>query len=212
MAEPIKILIVEDHMVFADTLGLALEAQADMSVIGIARGEAEAKALLGARECDVVLMDLHLEGSEGLDLIESLHEKNGAVAIVMLTAAKDPRSAAFAISHGAAGFLTKDMPLGEVVHGIRDAARGRSVMDPAMASEVLGILSGRRQRVGDDLTRRELEVLGMLDRGCSAPEVAQELRISVNTARNHIARIITKLNGHSMLEAVAIARHEGILS
>ncbi len=203
---------MEDHMVFADTLGLALDAQGDMSVIGIARGEAEAKALLGAQQCDVVLMDMHLEDREGLDLIESLHEKSGAVAIVMLTAAKDPRSAAFAISHGAAGFLTKDMPLGEVVRGIRDAARGRSVMDPAMAAEVLGILSGRRQRVGDDLTRRELEVLGMLDRGFSAPDVARELRISVNTARNHIARIITKLNGHSMLEAVAIARHEGILS
>lgn len=212
MLDPIRILIVEDHVVFADTLSLALGAQPDMAVVGVAKDEKEALKVLQSRPCDIVLMDMHLEASEGLEIIDTLRQVNPGMAILMLTAVKDPRSAAFAISHGAAGFLTKDMPLGEVIRGIRDASRGRTVMDSSMASEVLSILAGRRQRIGDNLTPREVEVLRMLDLGRSAAEIAKELNISLNTIRNHIARIISKLESHSMHEAVAIARREGILT
>lgn len=208
---PIRVLIVEDHLVFAETMAMALGLQPDMVVVGVARDVHDAGVHLGAKSADVVLLDMRLDGEEGLDAIEKLHHIDDDVAILILTAVRDPRSAAFAVSHGAAGFLTKDMPLNEVMRGIRDAARGRAVMEPSMASEVLGILSGRRQSIGDDLTKREVEVLRMLDFGHSAADISIALQISQNTARNHIARIISKLECHSMLEAVSVARREGII-
>ncbi len=207
----IRVLIVEDHLVFAETMSLALRAQSDMEVAGLATDAGQAMNYLKNHFVDVVLLDMRLDKEEGLDALSKLREVDPEVAILILTAVRDPRSAAFAVAHGAAGFLTKDMPLGEVMRGIRDASKGRAVMEPSMASEVLGILSGRRQWIGDDLTKREVEVLRLLDLGNSAQEIAIELKISLNTARNHIARIISKLNCHSMLEAVSIARREGIL-
>ncbi|CAG4919297.1 MULTISPECIES: response regulator transcription factor [Acidithrix] len=211
LGESIQILIVEDHTVFAETMSMALSAQSDMNVVGVAKDGSEAASMLRSYHCDVVLMDMRLGEDEGLDVIERLRLLNGEVAILVLTAVRDARSAAFAVSHGAAGFLTKDMPLSDVIRGIRDSVRGRSVMEPSMATEVLSILSGRRQRVGDNLTKREIEVLHMLDAGNSAAEIAGSLNISLNTARNHIARIISKLECHSMLEAVSTARREGII-
>ncbi|MDA8025315.1 MAG: response regulator transcription factor [Actinomycetota bacterium] len=209
--EPIRVLIVEDHTVFAETMSMALSTQSDMRVVGVAKDGNEAANYISTRGCDVVLMDMRLGDDEGLDVIERLRALDENIAILVLTAVRDARSAAFAVSHGAAGFLTKDVPLHDVIRGIRDSVRGRSVMEPSMATEVLSILSGRRQRVGDNLTKREIEVLRMLDEGNSASDISSSLNISLNTARNHIARIISKLECHSMLEAVSTARREGII-
>jgi DNA-binding NarL/FixJ family response regulator len=205
---PIRLVLVDDHRLLIDSLASAIDAQADLEVVGSAATIVEAEAVIERTRPDIVLLDLRLEGDDSIVSIPRLSKLAGAPKIVLLTATHDRRHAARAIEAGASGYLTKQQPLPELLAGIRSVWRGHATVDPTLLGGVLEQLSGVDPT---RLTQRELEVLRMLHAGHAAERIARDLHIAPNTVRNHVQRILTKLGATSRLEAVAIARRDGLL-
>lgn len=204
----IRVLLVDDHRVLLDSLAAALGAQDDLDVVGAASTIDDAVALGAKTEPDLVLLDLRMDGDDAVASIPRFTALPSRPKVVLLSAAHDRRHAARAIEAGASGYLTKQQPLHELVTGIRSAARGHGAMDPSLLS---GVLSQLSQHDPTRLTRKELEVLHLLAQGYDAAKIGKQLYIAQNTVRNHVQRILTKLGASSRLEAVAIARRDGLL-
>lgn len=207
-ADEVRILLVDDHRVLLDSLSIAIAGQADLHVVGTASTPADAVAAAAKLHPDVVLLDLRLDAADATDVIPKLLAAASRPKVVVLSASRDRRHAARAIEAGAAGYLTKHQPLHELLAGIRAVARGQAALDPSMLG---GLLSHLSRPDPTALTRRELEVLHRLHEGHDAARIAAEMHIAPNTLRNHVQRILTKLGASSRLEAVAIARRDGLL-
>lgn len=204
-----KVILVDDHRMFAELLSLSLAAEADFSVIGIAGSGREALDLATESHPDIVVLDYRLPGENGIRVANRLREVLPDVQIVMLTGQEDDSLLRSALAAGCAGFVTKDKGIGNLVGAVRAVRAGRVGID-AEDTARLATLSPRG-RGSTRLTSREAEVLLLLADGVSTREIASRLFISLNTARNHVQRLIAKLGAHSRLEAVAIARRNGSL-
>jgi len=203
-----RILLVDDHRVLLDSLAAAIGAQSDLTVVGMAATVREALEVGRKARPDIVLLDLRLEGDDTIASVPQFVALASRPKVVLLSAAHDRRHAARAIEAGASGYLTKQQPLHELLAGIRAVARGQAAMDPSLLSGVLTHLS---QSDPTRLTRKELEVLHLLAQGLDASKIGAQLFIAANTVRNHVQCILTKLGASSRLEAVAIARRDGLL-
>lgn len=210
--DPIRVLIVDDHQVFADLLGFAIEVEPDLECVGHANGAQQALDLARRLRPDVVVMDLQLghEGAQGIDLTGQVLDELPTARVVVLTALKDHRLAVAAAEAGAVGYLQKDGELSTVIHALRAAHAGLVMIAPRLLTEI-----GSRLPDEDParalLSERELEVLGLLNQGLSARAIGERLDVTVNTARTHIRNVITKLGAHSQLEALTQARRLGLL-
>lgn len=207
----ISVLMVDDHSMVAEGFSLALSSTSDIGITSVANSLSQALELLRDDQYDLVLLDYRLPDVTGVQAVVELKASFPSIPIVLLSAVHDARVGTAAIEAGAMGYLTKDLDFASLVRGIRDAVRGRPVLDEQMTRAMLTRLVGIESSIGSDLTQRELEILSLMERGLSAQQMSSELTISVNTARNHVAKVIYKLNVHSMREAVAVARAEGIL-
>lgn len=203
-----RLLVVDDHVMFAEALADSLSRRGGFDVVGVATSVAAAVRLAERTQPGVVLLDLSLGGDDPYAAIPRLAGLPGHPQVVVLTASHDRRHAARAIAAGASGFLTKDLSLDALVEGIRAVASGRTAISPTMLGEVLRELSQVSHPL---LTPRELEVLRLLAAGHAPAEMAPILGISTNTARNHVQRILTKTGSRNRLEAVARAREQGLL-
>lgn len=213
MPDPIHVLIVDDHEVFATSLARALSDEADFVVHDPVADEAGARAVLdGADHVDVVLSDVRLAESSGVDLARAVTAEFPHVAVVMLTASQDEAVMAAALDAGCAGFVTKTEPLATVVSAVRAAAAGESVVTPALLARLLRRVSGRDEGDSAQLTRRELEVLALVVEGGTNQQIADQLFVSRDTVRNHVASILSKLGVHSKLQAAAEAQRRGLVS
>jgi DNA-binding NarL/FixJ family response regulator len=198
----IRILVVDDHRMFAQSLVRILEDEPDIEVVGIA-GTAEA-ACAAALE--------HSPDTDGVGAIDALRKVVPAAEFVMLTGHTEPEVLAAAIDVGVRGFVTKDKATDELLDAVRAAAVGESIISPAMLAQLLPQL--RRtdpQPARIELSGRELEILGLLAEGLSTEAIAARLMLSRNTIRNHVQRVMTRLGAHSRLEAVAIATRRGLM-
>ncbi len=204
----IRVLLVDDHRVLLDSLASAIAAQDDLEVVGTAGTVADALASAQRTAPDVVLLDLRLDADDTVAAIPKLAGTRSSPKVVVLSASRDRRHAARAIEAGAAGYLTKQQPLHELLAGVRSVARGQAALDPSLLGGLLDQLSRPDPSA---LTARELEVLRRLSEGHDPHKIATELHIAPNTLRNHVQRILTKLGASSRLEAVAIARRDGLL-
>jgi DNA-binding NarL/FixJ family response regulator len=207
----IRVLIVDDHRMVADSLARALGAQPDMEIVGVEETAAGAERVAKRDRPDVVLMDYRLQDGDGLMATDAVRAAHPAVQVVMVTSMEGEDILVAAVEHGCAGYLLKSSPLPEVLEAVRAVARGESTISPAVLRRVLPRLRRDYQRVGGTLTLREKEVLSHLADGLSNAAIAQRLGLSVNTVRNHVQNVLMKLNAHSKLEAVAIATREGLL-
>jgi DNA-binding NarL/FixJ family response regulator len=207
----IRVVIVDDHAMFTESLRLALEQQPDVAVVGSARSAREALPVVTASDPDVVLLDYRLPDGDGVALARLIKASAPRRQIVMLTGAENDGVLLAAVEAGCAGFVTKTSPMEELLSAIRAATAGEAVISPALLSRLLPRIHRGYRGVGADLTGRELEVLRLLAEGLSNPAIASRLTISVHTVRNHVANILAKLGVHSKLEALATAMREGIL-
>jgi DNA-binding NarL/FixJ family response regulator len=132
--------------------------------------------------------------------------------VVILTAVEDEAVLAAAIEAGCAGFLTKTASVEELVGAVRQAAAGEAVISPALLVRLLPRLHRREQPTRFELTPRELDVLKLLAGGMSNAAIADDLNLSVNTVRNHVANLLMKLGVHSKLEALSVAVREGLVA
>ena len=163
-------------------------------------------------ELDVALVDIGLPDRSGLSVGREIMDLDSRTLVVALTAVKDALIARHALKLGFAAYLPKDISLDIFAQGMRNVLRGRRI-DLSSAGPATSRRPSRTEpwREGSDLTGRELEVLSLLVEGCTGPTIATRLGISRNTVRTHIQSILTKVQVHSRLQAVAFAVEEGLV-
>ncbi|MGZ4594923.1 MAG: response regulator [Actinomycetes bacterium] len=210
--EPVRVLIVDDHEMFATSLRMALSHETDIDVVGTATTLGQAKNLLVTLEPEVVLLDHRLPDGLGVDSIGELTRLRPAAKVVVLTAAAEDSVLVTATEAGCAGFLLKTSPLEELVAAVRSAAAGEMLVSTELLSRLLNRLRADREEPAADLTAREREILQLIAEGLTNAAIARRLFISVNTVRNHVQSLLAKLGAHSKLEALSVAVREGLIT
>lgn len=209
---PIRVLIVEDHRMLADLMRTVLSGHDDIEVTGWARSVSEAHARVVADRPDVVLMDFQLPDGDGVSATRRIVADHPGVAVVMVTASVSDTVVTAALQAGCRGYITKDQPAEEVLVAVRAAKTGGSVISPEMLARALPRLSGGSAAPGrGPLTPRQLQILQLVAQAHSTGEIAARLAISPHTVRNHIQAVLDRLDVGSKLEAVTVARREGLL-
>ncbi|MCU1458191.1 MAG: response regulator transcription factor [Actinomycetia bacterium] len=214
MDERIRVLVVDDHRMFAESLLRILGDEADIEVVGIAHTAEAGTALAVEQRPTVVVVDYGLPDFDGVQAVAMIRAAIGEVGFVMLTGSAERSVLSAAIDAGCAGFITKDNASRELLNAVRAAGIGESVISPAMLAKLLPQLrkdGGRSSRDPLDLTSREREVLGLLADGMSTVGIEQTLFVSRHTVRNHVQRVMAKLGAHSRLEAVTIGVRRGLI-
>lgn len=204
----LRILIVDDHLLFAEAIQVALE-DFGMNVVGVVSTGEQAVAFVERSMPDVILMDIVLPDQSGLVAGSTILERWPDARILALTALSDRQAVDKALRTGFRGYLTKDTPISHFVNSVRSVMDGHLVLPHRLAPIV------RRSANDDDvtlliaqLTVREREVLALLVQGADGLAIASRLGISRNTVRTHVQSILTKLQVHSRLEAATFAvRH-----
>jgi len=201
------VLLVDDHQIFGELLGEALTANG-MDVVGLCGTLAEALDAVAETLPDIVVLDHNLPSGTGAGGVAAVKRRAPRTRVLMLTAAEQRSVLQEAMDAGCDGFVTKRHSVAVVIAAVEAVLRGETPISPDMAG---GLVGRRSPSVGGDLTHREAAVLQLIGAGLSNQDIADELRISVNTVRNHVQRVLTKLDAHSKLEAVAIAARNGLL-
>jgi two-component system, NarL family, nitrate/nitrite response regulator NarL len=212
--ECLRILIVDDHRLFADALRASLEGQG-MDVVAVATNASEAFAAVRRERPNVVLLDLGLPDMSGVQVGVKLVQERPESKVLALTALNDARAVREALRAGFHGYLTKDIPMSQLVSSIRAAVEGQVVIPHRLARAATGARSAEEQTAGllaEQLTSREREVLGLLVAAARGDEIAKLLSVSPNTVRTHIQSILSKLGVHSRLEAATFAIRNGLVS
>ena len=202
----IRVVIVDDHPVVRDGLRGMLASAGDVDVVGEAADGGEAVTVVRALRPDVVLMDLRMPGVDGVTAIERL--RGCPTRVLVLTTYDTDSDVLPAIKAGATGYLLKDTPRDELFRAVRSAARGEAVLSPSVATRLVGQV---RQPVAEPLSDREVEVLGLIARGCTNREAAAKLFISEATVKTHLVHVYAKLGVKDRAAAVAVAYERGLL-
>jgi two-component system, NarL family, response regulator DevR len=209
-ARAITVVIVDDHQLVSDGVGMLLDCEPDLEVLGFARSVAESALLVAQANPDVVVMDYHLPDGTGLDAALAMRRVRPDVRIVFLSRDDSVNAKLAAVQAGAGAFIHKSRAAGELIDAVRQVGNGGSLIPPSTIATLLSRsteLDGKR----DSLTPREREVLKLMAEGCSSREIAERLGISYATVRSHIRSFDGKLGVHSKIEAVATARDMNII-
>jgi DNA-binding NarL/FixJ family response regulator len=219
-AEPIRTLIVDDHALFRRGLEMVLDSEPDIEMVGEASDGNEAVEKAGESLPDVVLMDIRMPRSSGIEACRAMKEVVPSAKIVILTISDEEEDLFEAIRAGASGYLLKDIPLDEVAETVRAVHGGQSLINPSMARKLLTEFATLARRDEEErveqipaprLTEREMQVLKLVARGMNNRDIAKELFISDNTVKNHVRNILEKLQIHSRMEAVMVAVRDKLI-
>jgi DNA-binding NarL/FixJ family response regulator len=208
---PLRILVVDDHLMFADSLVRLLQLETDFEVLDPCIDAAGALQRLETSLPDLALVDYNLPDSDGVQLTRDLLERAPEMRVIMLTGSSDDMVMLRAIEAGASGFLTKDRAATDLTDSLRLVARGDPLITPDVFARVLARLPRPRTPPVSALSDREREVLQLMAEGLTTRVMAEHLFLSVNTVRNYSQAVLTKLGAHSKLEAVALAVRTGII-
>jgi DNA-binding NarL/FixJ family response regulator len=195
-----RLVIIDDHPIVREGLASALDGKNGIEITGSFATASEAMASLGSTRPDVVILDLDLSGSSGLDAIGPLR---ATAEVLVLTAYGSDDDLQTALRSGARGYLLKGAPLDEIERAIDAVSRGRSYIDPRASSALIDR--------GPSLTRRERDVLDLIAAGQSNKEIAASLGIAERTAKFHVTSILNKLGADNRARAVAIAAERHLL-
>lgn len=206
-----RVVIVDDHAMVSESIGLALSRAPELQVVGSAASVREGRELVEQLRPDVAVLDYTLPDGTGIDLARALREGLPEVRTVILTANEGVQAAAEAISAGCAGFVRKSADLDDLAHGVLRVHNGEALFDAQTLSAAIGWMS-RPEAPPVRLTERELDVLRCLAEGRTTVEISELLYLSHHTVRNHVRNILGKLDARSQLEAVVIGSSMGLVS
>jgi DNA-binding NarL/FixJ family response regulator len=212
----IRVLIADDQALFREGLRAVLVAKG-VDVVGEASDGHEAVALAESLAPDVVLMDLRMPNLDGVAATRRIQSLAHPPRVVALTTFDDDASVFDALRAGALGYLLKDAPSAKLLEAIELAARGQSLLEPAVAAKVVGEFArlapaGVRNIAADHgLSEREIAVLRAIARGAANKEIANELHIAEGTVKNHVTNILSKLRVTDRTQAALKARDWGLL-
>jgi two-component system, NarL family, response regulator NreC len=206
----IRVLTVDDHAVVRAGVRALLEREDDMEAVGEAGDAPAALRLAKQLEPDVVLMDVVMPGSTGVDAAAEIRHIVPSTRILMLSMQDDPSYVRQAFTNGAIGYVLKEAADAELVTAIRRVAAGEQYVHPTLGAKLIG--GGESSRAGEDpLSDREREVLSLLALGHTNQEIADRLVVSVRTVEAHRAHILTKLRLSTRAELVRYAIDAGLL-
>ena len=220
-ARPLRIVIADDQASVREGLVLLLGGLPDIEVVGAAADGQQALELVAAREPDAILLDLHMPVLDGLGATRRLAAEHPGVAVVVLTTYADDSSVLQALQAGARSYLTKDADRADIAQALHAAASGLTVLDPRVHATLLhattapsgpgaGEAPGGAVTPPDGLTHREVEILGLIARGLTNPEIAAQLFLSSHTIKTHINRIFAKTGSRDRAAAIGYAHRHNI--
>ena len=206
--DSITVVLADDHEIVRDGIRLVLESEADISVVAEAStGEDAARYVLGHKP-SVLVLDLNMPGTPSLELLPSIRERSPGTAVVVLTMQNEPAFARKALQGGAKGYVIKHSAARELVDAVRAVVRGETYINPQLGARVAA--EPDVDDVPDDLTPREVEVLGLLALGYMNPEIAEQLVLSVRTVETHRSNIQRKTGLTTRAELIAYALEHGL--
>jgi DNA-binding NarL/FixJ family response regulator len=217
----VKVLVADDQRVVREGLATIVGALPGVEVVGLAADGAEATAMAGERRPDVVLMDLRMPGTDGIQATAAIRSQFPGTQVVVLTTYADDASIVDALSAGAAGYLTKDATRDDIRRALEAAVEGQGILDPAVQARLLeaaraGVRSEQSRPatpsapLPDGLTEREAEVLALIAQGRSNGEIAQQLYVAEATVKTHVNRILAKTGARDRTQAAAYAHQHGL--
>jgi DNA-binding NarL/FixJ family response regulator len=210
-----RLLLVDDHILFREGLASLLNSQPDLSVVGEASSVPEAIELARKLRPDLVLLDLGLPPGNGLDAMRAILADRPETNIVFLTVHEEDDLLFAAIRGGAKGYLLKNTPVSKLLPYLRGVEHGEAAITPLLARRILDEFSHSRppcepEDGPNELTPREVEVLHELSRGATNRAIADRLVISERTVKNHVSNILSKLHLKNRREATRFARSQGL--
>lgn len=214
----LRILVVDDHALFREGLTSLLEAEDDIEVVGQASSGAQAITLASELQPDIILMDIRMDGLNGIEATRRILEAQPDTRIIMLTMVERDDSLIAALRAGAHSYLLKGADKQQVLKTIHAAAEGEALFGPQITQQLgsffrdleLSPLARQEHRPFAELTDREREVLDLMARGQNNQEIAAELHISPKTVSNHVSHIFNKMGAADRVEAILKAREAGL--
>ncbi|MBK6862741.1 MAG: response regulator transcription factor [Ideonella sp.] len=213
----IRILVVDDHTLFRRGLTALLSRDAQFQVVGDAGDAGEAQRRAAALQPDLILLDNHLPGVNGVDALPALREAAPRARVLMLTISEDEHDLAAALRGGACGYLLKTIEGDALAAAIRRAMHGESVIAAEMTGKLVSAFQAASAPPaepapgpGDSLSPRELETLRLIARGASNKEIGRELGIAETTVKIHVQHLLRKLGLSSRVQAAVFASENGL--
>lgn len=215
----IRVLLVDDQVLFREGLETLLSVHKDIQVVGNASNGQEAFDVAAHVRPDVVLMDVRMPVLDGVRATSLLQDALPQCRVIVLTTFDDDEYIFDALRSGAVGYLLKDVDSAQLVEAIRAAARGESILEPSVAAKVIAefsrvssmVPSMQMEQLVEPLSERELEILSLIARGASNKEIAGQLFIAEGTVKNHVTHILSKLGVRDRTQAAIKAKELGLL-
>lgn len=211
----VRVVVADDHPVFREGIVVVIDDLDGVEVVAEAGDGEAAIAAVAEHRPDVVVMDLQMPGTGGVEATRRILQAQPDVAVLVLTMSADDDSVFAALRAGARGYLLKDAGKTDIARAIDAVSRGEAVFGPKVATSVLSYFAAASARGQaavpfPQLTERERELLELLARGCDNPTIARRLFLSDKTVRNRVSTVFSKLQVSSRAEAVAVARDAGM--
>lgn len=214
MSEPLRILVADDSADFREGIAALLASVDGLELVGEAVGGQEAVDGALHLQPDVVLMDLHMPGRNGIEATRDIVSAAPHIAVLVLTMHEDDDSVFSAVRAGARGYLVKGARQAELLRALRTVADGGAVFGPTIARRMIGFFEAAASAASatpfPDLTMREREILDLVARGRSNQQIAAQLDLSIKTVRNHVSSVFTKIQVVDRAQAIVKAREAGI--
>lgn len=219
--DPARLIIVDDHDLVRSGLKALLSNQERLEIVGEASNGREALRLCERLRPDLVLMDVRMPEMDGLAATREIKRRSGDISVLILTTYESEDYLLAAIQEGAVGYMLKDAPRQQLVNAILKVVDGEPTLNRKLATKLLhrlarshasqSTLESGPEEIAEPLTPRELEVLELLAQGHSNPSIAEDLFVSLGTAKNHVERIRTKLGASDRTQAVVRALELGLI-
>ncbi|MEI5103063.1 response regulator transcription factor [Streptomyces sp. PmtG] len=215
----VRVLLADDQPLVRTALSMVMAEAGDLEVVGEAGDGAQAVRLAGELAPDVVVMDIRMPGTDGIEATARITASGSATRVVVLTTFDDDDYVYGALRAGASGFLVKDMALDDILGAVRVVAAGDGLIAPSVTGRLIKEFAERPPAVPepqppriDGITDREREVLALVGGGLSNTEIAERLSLSVATAKTYVTRLLAKLGARDRVQLVIIAYETGLVA